>query len=101
MTTKEALEIWKQHGTTKSACYLADAYLAEHDDTPLTLELAKEVLGEPTSGLLALRNDNYSWIIAGKRLEWLDHNERVLCNGIVAETIGQLRTLARLLRGGV
>lgn len=93
MTTKEALEIWKQHGTTKSACYLADAYLAEHDDTPLTLELAKEVLGEPDGDAFTI-NGNYAGF-------WSHAKQCVFLSGHLITTIGQLRTLARLLRGGV
>lgn len=69
------------------------AWLSEHDDTPLTLELAKEVLG-PIDNAEQFHLDG---VYAGT---WNMVNA-VLFHGKRLTTIGDLHTLARLLRGGV
>jgi len=109
MTTKEAMEIIRKNRTCYSGFVMellaaidvvVEAYLAEHDDTPLTLEAATEVLGEPDEIGFAYHH----WIVNGHRVSFdprhvelkLDYRSE-----IANPTIGQLRTLVRLLRGGV
>jgi len=63
----------------------------EHDTTPLTLELAKEVLGEP--------DESGVWMIHGASLVWSSkHHCIVSSSGLSAHHIGQLRRLVSVLR---
>lgn len=99
MTTKEAMEIYNdpefRHMSKYRAAvqFMVDVYLAEHDDTPLTLELAKEVLGEPKDAVFTI-GGKYAGV-------WCHTSDTVIFNGYDMKTIGQLRTIARLLRGWV
>jgi len=78
----------------------ATIYDAEHDPRPLTLELCKEVLGEPdrTDGPLvwwgnnlmanAMQNGSLRFLLAWRTIRF------------DSPKVWQLRTLVRLLRGG-
>jgi len=108
MTIQEAMEKYELDAKVGVRTYdgrslqaiqlLARELMNEHDDTPLTLETAKEVLGEPTT----VRKNRYAaWkelnLTLGLRCGYLQFG---VMRGIDKCTIGQLRTLARLLRGG-
>jgi len=89
---------------------VAAAYLAERDDTPLTVELANSIIGWdgelygtvkecPTSDI-----DMHLWIVSGTEITVSFGDHRAVWLGdtcITADsTVGFLKTLVRLLRMG-
>ena len=105
MDVKQAMEIRRKQThevsiseSIQASATLADAYMSEHDTTPLTIESVSAELNK--SGYP--KSSGHYWPFKGSGL-YMNSNPGSIClNGHrlhSVDTVGRLRILIRLLRG--
>lgn len=106
MTIEEAVEIYRKQPHQKSisesiqaSAKLADQYIRLTDPTPLTRELIEKELGKPDH--VFAPSKSVEWTIGRHGVRW--YYNRLLLDRLDLKfitTLGDLRQIVRMLRGG-